>query len=168
MGALIMTKGTKRLMAHYNDEFDTWIAFYRDPAVLPLFNRSGDIDIWGALVQTITDLSTTNGHTERADHLTLLPKNNPKHAGLHARWKVFLQSILSQANRNLLADCIHTALTGTAVYIIFDVRVGPSQTVTLVADTDDNQPIARITIVVTQVMPVDATADYPDLARLDE
>src|SRR5438477_10807191 len=95
MGALIMTKGTKRLAAHYNDEFDSWIDFYRDPTVLSKFKRGGaNIDIWTDVVQKVKDTSTTNDHTERGDNLTLLPKNHKKHANLHARWKVFLQSVL--------------------------------------------------------------------------
>ena len=54
MGALIMTKGTKRLVAHYNEEFDTWIDFYRDASVLPKFNRAGaNVSIWNDLVQKL-------------------------------------------------------------------------------------------------------------------
>ena len=169
MGALIMTKGTKRLAAHYNEEFDTWIDFYRVPATLAKFNRGGaNIDIWRDLVQTITDTSTTNDHTERTDHLTLLPKNHKKHPNLHARWKMFLQSLLSQGNQNKLADALFKALTDPNVYIVFDVRVGATQDVTLAADTDDNQPIARITIVVQGPMAIAATKEYADLPSLDK
>jgi hypothetical protein len=156
MGALIMTKGTKRLVAHYDDEFDTWIDFYRDPTILPKFKRSGNIDIWNDLVQQIKDTSTTNDHTERADNLTLLPKNNKKHLNLHARWKYFLQTVLSQANQNKLADAIHRALTDANTYIAFDVRVGATQDVTLAPDVDDGSPIARITIVTTGPMLIKA------------
>lgn len=154
MGALIMTKGTKRLAAHYNDEFDSWIGFYRDPAILAKFKRAagGNIDIWADVVQKIKDTSTTNDHTERADNITLLPKNHKKHANLHARWKFFLQSVLQQANQNKLADALHQALTDPNVYIAFDVRVGAVQDVTVVPDVDDGDPIARITIVTTGPM----------------
>lgn len=159
MGALIMTKGTKRLVAHYNDEFDSWIDFYRDPQTLAKFKRAAgaNIDIWSDLVQKIKDTSTTNDHTERADNLTLLPKNHKKHQNLHARWKVFLQSVLTQANQNKLADAIHRALTDANTYIEFDVRVGAAQDVTLASDVDDGNPIARITIIITGPMLIKAS-----------
>ncbi len=168
MGALIMTKGTKRLAAHYNEEFDTWIDFYRDPAILAKFKRTAgaDIDIWADLIQKIKDTSTTNDHSERADNLTLLPKNHKRHPNLHARWKYFLQTLLSQANQNKLADAICRALTDANTYITFDVRVGGTQDVTLDSDVDDGNPIARITIVTTgpmQIRPVKKGGSPPPL-----
>jgi hypothetical protein len=166
MGALIMTKGTKRLVAHYNDEFDSWISFYRDTATLAKFKRTGNIDIWNDLVRTITDTSTTNDHTERADNLTLLPKKHKKHAHLEARWQYFLQTVLSQPNQNKLADALHRALTDANTYIVFDVRVGATQDVTLASDVDDGNPIARITIVTTGPMLIKASkkgGNPPDL-----
>jgi len=167
MGALIMTKGTKRLAAHYNDEFDTWIDFYRDPTVLARFNRAG-IDVWSDLVQTIKDASTTNDHTDRPDDLTLLPKKNNRHANLEARWKYFLQRVLTPANNTKLANLIHAALTAAPAnrYIVFDVRVGARQDILLAPDFDDGDPIARLTIIVAGALPVtslDKDAELPDL-----
>jgi hypothetical protein len=167
MGALIMTKGTKRLVAHYNEEFDSWISFYKDASVLPKFNRAGaNISIWNDLVQTIKDTSTTNDHSDRADNLTLLPRKHKKHVNLEARWKYFLQSVLTQTNQNKLADVLYQALTSQVVYITFDVRVGAAQDVTLASDVDDGSPIARITIVVVGPMLTTAVlkgGDPPDL-----
>jgi hypothetical protein len=167
MGALIMTKGTKRLIALYNDEFHSWITFYRDAPVLQRFNRSGrNIDIWSDIVQQIRDTSTTNGHTDRPDNLTLLPKEHPKHSNLNRRWRVFLQSELGQANKNKLADAIYQALIDPNVYIAFDVRLGGVQDVILAPDVDDGNRIARITIITTGAMPATASVkggDPPDL-----
>jgi hypothetical protein len=164
MGALIMTKGTKRLVAHYNEEFDAWIDFYRGPTILSKFRRGGaNINIWNDLVQTIQDSSTTNDHTDRPDHLTLVPKKHRKHQNLEARWKFFLQTVLTQSSQNKLADHLHTALTGRNIYIVFDVRVGPTQDVILTSDVDDGDPIARITMVITGPMVATSAAKdgYP-------
>jgi|tagenome__1003787_1003787.scaffolds.fasta_scaffold20324031_2 hypothetical protein len=165
MGALIMTKGTKRLAAHYNDEFDTWLTFYKTN--IGYFARTGDIDIWNDIVQRITDSRVGIGHTERTDKLTLLPKDHLAHPNLHLRWKKFLQNVLSQANRNKLCDAIHTALGTNAAYILFDVVHGASQDVLLdSSQSDDGSPIALITIVVKGHMPAFAT-DGDDLPPLD-
>jgi hypothetical protein len=167
MGALIMTKGTKRLAAHYNDEFDTWISFYRTPAVLSKFQRSGNIDVWRDIIQTITD--TANGHTQRPDHLTLLPPDHVKHVNLIGRWKFFLKSVLSQANQNKLADALHKALTDPNVYIVFDVVVGKTQNVTHTSDVDDGDPIARVTIVTTgPMLKISLTRNGDDPPPIDD
>jgi hypothetical protein len=151
MGALIMTKGTKRLAAHYNDEFDTWLTWYQDPARINVFNRNNaDIDIWNDVIQnqTLTD-ARPNGHTERGDNLTLLPKDSPQHQNLHQRWRYFLQLVIGQPRQNLLADHLFAALQSNISYICFDVVLGNASDVLLAADVDDGQPIARITIVTT-------------------
>jgi hypothetical protein len=169
MGALIMTKGTKRLVAHYNEEFGTWIDFYRGPAILPRFKRAGaNINIWTDLVQTIKDLDNTNDHTERADNLTLLPKKHKKHVNLEARWKHFLQTVLTQPNQNKLADALNRALTDANTYITFDVRVGTAQDVVLTAEHDDGNPIAMITIVTTGPMLIRAAKKGSNPPALDE
>jgi hypothetical protein len=158
MGSLIMTKGTKRLAAHYNDEFDTWLTWYRTTA-LHYFNRGGkNVDIWNDIIQVVTD--TTAGHSARpAPHLTLLPQDHPAHGHLHARWKFFLQNDFA-TRQNDLVDAIYHALQRkpNVAYILFDVRVGgpvpPPPYVTLVygMDPDGVTPIATITIVVAGPM----------------
>jgi hypothetical protein len=95
MGALIMTKGTKRLAAHYNEEFDTWLNFYAT-SELQKFNRNGaHIDIWDDIIQSTTD--NDPDHTKRGDKLTLLPPDHAKHAHLHGRWRYFLKKVIGQA-----------------------------------------------------------------------
>jgi hypothetical protein len=152
MGVLIMTKGTKRLIAHYNDEFDTWLSFYRQAGNITQFDRytygraNNNIDIWTDLVVTLTD--NTAGHSKRNDNLTLLPAiDNGKHRHLHARWKYFLQTILTQDNRNKLADYLFQALSNNSIqYILFDVVHQMSQDVFLDRGTDDAVQFAKITI----------------------
>jgi hypothetical protein len=156
MGSLIMTKGTKRLAAHYNDEFDTWLTFYKTTA-LHYFNRGGgNIDIWNDIIQKVTD--GTAGHSKRppVDQLTLLPKDDLiSHAHLHARWKFFLQNVLL-TKQNDLVDAIYAALQTNCAYILFDVvaqgPVPPPPYVTLVYGNDAGSPIAKITIVVAAAM----------------
>ena len=162
-------EGTTRLANHYNDEFGSWINFYRATDVLALFDRKGkDIQIWRDLVNYITDDdSPDNGHTADPEDPTLLP---PKHVEsiriLRRRWKFFLQKILSQTNQNNLADAIHSVLTDArnVAYILFDVKQGSSQDVIVgyTTDPDGKTPIATITLQVVAAMP-----DHPSTGKND-
>jgi hypothetical protein len=147
MGALIMTKGTKRLIAHYNDEFDTWIQFYR--GLINNFNVNST-DVWTDIVQNaaiVDAASPGNGHAAAANAQTLLPPAHPKHQHLLSRWQFFLQSVLSKANNTKLAQGVHDALAdNNVVYIIFDVVHDDTQDVVITPDTDDGDSIVRITI----------------------
>jgi len=166
MGALIMTRGTKRLAAHYNDEFATWLTFYKNN--INLFARTGDIDIWDNIIQVVKDTRPGIGHTERPDNLTLLPKDHIAHQNLHARWKFFLKRVLTQTNQNKLADAVHTALGGNFAYVIFDVAIGTAQDVVLdTTHTDEGSPFAMITIVVPGHMAI-VSVDGTDPPPLDE
>jgi hypothetical protein len=121
MGGLIRTKGTKKLAAHFNDEFDTYIAWWRaQQAAAPagLFNTSGgrNVDL-KAITLAVTDVINA-GHTQRGDNLVLLPDIHlhPVHQNLEARWLWFLDlanvgaGALSQANHNKIAGAIWHAL----------------------------------------------------------
>jgi hypothetical protein len=157
-----MTKGTKRLAAHYNDEFDTWLSFYQQQANLDKFDRTklppakkGNIDIWNDIIAAIADPNApTNGHALAAQSNTLLPPVHPKHQNLHGRWKWFLQNDLGQTNQNKLADALFAAIKPSAnnTYIIFDVVEAGAKDVILTPGSDDGSPIARITIVTTGPM----------------
>ena len=166
MGGLIMTKGTRRLKNHYNEEFSTWIAFYRQPDIVTIFDRGNtDISIWKDVVNYITDPnSPANGHTSDPEDPTLLPQKDPGHKHLRRRWKFFLEKILTQANQNLLADKVHAALTDkkNVVYIAFDVVQDKNQTVTLDFSKDGTQDIANITLKVVDAMPEHPTTPGGD------
>lgn len=147
MGSLIMTKGTKRLAAHYNDEFDTWIQWYR--GLVNQFNVNST-DVWTDIIQNaafVDAASPGNGHTTAANAPTLLPAPHPKHPHLIARWQFFLQKMLSPANNTKLAKAVHDAVADNNVaYIIFDVVHDNTQDVIAEPDTDDGDSIVRITI----------------------
>lgn len=150
MGSLIMTKGTKRLAAHYNDEFATWIQFYR--GLINIFNNNiNTTDIWTDIIQNaamVDAASPGNGHASAANAPTLLPPPHPMHPHLLSRWQFFLQSVLSNANNKKLAHGIHDALADNNVaYIIFDVVHDHTQDVIIDnTGTDDGDSIVRITI----------------------
>src|SRR5258708_317476 len=115
MGGLIMTRGTKRLVAHYNDEFDTWIQFHRALINYYDVNTYGgaEIKIWSDVIQNpnLFDAAAPgNGHAATATDPTLLPPTHPKHANLHSRWQYFLESVLSKTNNAKLAKGVHDAL----------------------------------------------------------
>src|ERR1700760_1660128 len=130
MGSLIKTKGTKLLAAHFNNEFDTYIAFWRaQQAAAPagLFNTASgtrNVDL-KAVTNAVTDTINPR-HTRRTDNLVLLPDihGHPVHKNLEARWLWFLDlgnagnGNLSQANHNKIADGLYHALT--------DQTVGPN------------------------------------------
>jgi hypothetical protein len=147
MGSLIMTKGTKRLIAHYNDEFDTWIQFYRGLINNFIVNST---DVWTDIIQNaaiVDAASPGNGHAPAANAQTLLPPPHPKHAHLILRWQFFLQNVLSKSNNTKLAKGVHDALAdNNVVYIIFDVVHDDTQDVVVTPDTDNGDSIYRITI----------------------
>ncbi len=159
MGALIMTKGTKRLIAHYNDEFDTWLTFYRNnsawfdrnnPPAGNNYVANGHIDIWG-LMNWATDAANA-GHASPPNYYCLLPPDSPQHRNLLGRWQYFLQTILSLALNDKLADLICGALRSRTpyAYFLFDVVHDANHDVVGAAGTDidtaDPKPIYKITI----------------------
>jgi hypothetical protein len=112
-----MTKGTKLLVAHFNNEFSTYIDFYRDPATMALFNAGdpGYTDLF-TITKQVKDLTDPN-HTRRTDRRTLLPNIDPgdhpagfRHTNLQARWLWFLHRGLLPANDQIIAQGIYTAL----------------------------------------------------------
>ena len=172
MGSLIMTRGTRRLIHHYNTEFSDWMAFYRQPQIVSLFDRNKqDIKIWKDLVNYVTDPNgPTTGHTSDPDDPTLLPPKDPKHhKNLWRRWKFFLENILNPTNQNKLADAIHDALTdsGNPPYILFDVRQGSNQDIIVSSLSDTGHAIPQITIQVMDAMPAHPSTsggdDPPDI-----
>jgi hypothetical protein len=157
MGGLIKTKGTKLLAGHFNDEFSTYIAWYRNKQVAPpgvapaytLFDATGwpgnNVD-----VLKITDYLTDTDvrHSRRSDHRTLLPdsEGHPSHTNLDMRWRWFLNLnnvpgspyALTQANHNLIAEDIFIALNDLSYNSIsFDVVEDPTgQTVVVSTHSD--------------------------------
>jgi hypothetical protein len=154
MGALIRTKGTKLLAGHFNEEFCTYIDWYRNkqaapPGVSPaytLFDASGwpgnNVDLL-QITDYLTD--TDVRHSRRSDHRTLLPdsQSHPLHTNLDMRWRWFLNInnaavspyALTQANHNLIATDIYMALQDLSYNsITFDVVEDPSEQ-TVIAST---------------------------------
>jgi hypothetical protein len=121
MGALIRTKGTLRLACHFNQEFSTYINFYK--GIANSFNTASPawVDLLN-LTNTVTD-----NHSPRPDHKCLLPLVDATfHPNLEPRWLWFLNTAntangsLTQANHNNIANAIYQALTGNFQCIIFD------------------------------------------------
>ena len=134
MGGLIRTIGTKLLAAHFNEEFSAWIAFYRAPARMALFDTSlatysSLFDITNnALMQETAGTDPYHIHSRRSDRKCLLPHVDPgdfphgqKHGNLQGRWLWFLQNALMAANDVAIAAGIHLALNdNTYNSITFD------------------------------------------------
>src|SRR4051812_18375594 len=105
MGALIRTKGTKRLIAHLNEEFSTYIDFYRDNKISTQFDSSKGT--YPGLIGLTLSLEDPNDEIHAArpnDDLVLLPNlpstvagggkghGKKKHPRLEARWLWFLNT----------------------------------------------------------------------------
>jgi hypothetical protein len=157
MGALIRTKGTKRLIAHFNDEFSSYIGFYRDAAIMGQFDitlpsgAARNVDLL-VLTYSIKDPKDVN-HAPRYDHRCLLPQDNPKHAHLIARWLWFLNAgnaddgALAQRNHNKIAGYIFKALNDvTYSSIVFDAVEASVQDVVFADESDGSTKYMKITL----------------------
>jgi len=103
MGALILTKGTRRLIGHLNTQFSSSaghgnIAFYR--AQIALFDRVGGT--------TPTGAPYLFGVCEALN--SLYPPDNPAHPNLKKRWQYFLTTQLLGGNDITIIDGIYRAL----------------------------------------------------------
>jgi hypothetical protein len=184
MGSLVRTKGTKRLVAHFNEEFGTYIDFYRTQSfggspILPMFNPA--LAGYKGLRYLTLNLADPGDpiHSARADNLTLLPHlpagAKQRHNNLERRWVWFLNTAnvakgsLSPANDKLIAGGIFKAL-GTkpgANYdydsICFDaVEVNGPQTIN-VTDQFDGGVKYLLIVLMTPAMPTGSAANDPPL-----
>jgi hypothetical protein len=158
MGSLIMTKGTKLLVAHFNNEFSTYIDFYRDPTRKPLFNTTiaGYTSLF-AITNQVKDLTDPN-HTRRTDRKALLPNIDPgdqpggfRHPNLQARWLWFLHGIgagsLNPAYDKIIAQGIFTALDdSTYSNITFSCVEGAAQNATATPAYDGGTKYLQIVL----------------------
>ena len=171
MGALIHTPGTRRLAAHYNDEFDTFIQVYRDNAAWFDTTAHGGVKLW-QLVDNAQDANDP-GHSDRGDGKILLPAPKSKHKNLEKRWKWYLKSFLDQATNDKLCNAIHAALIkatpgGAYVYsgIVFDVVEDVAFDVKATDMTiEPGGPLYRSIVLYTKAMPSEPqtqNGDDPD------
>lgn len=172
MGALIRTKGTKLLAAHFNEEFSTYIDFYRKPKVAALFNTKSDA--YTSLLDITNQLRdpADSVHAPRPDHKCLLPylPEGTRHRNLEARWLWFLNTAssangsLTAANDKKIANGIYKALTDmrgkNPKYnnITFDaVQTDGKQNVSARATKDDGTVYMQVLLMTPRPMP-DGTA----------
>jgi hypothetical protein len=108
MGALIATKGTRRLIKALNSAFDkgsisaTKTSIAGDAALLQLFNTpSGTAPI----IQSICNNAT-------GKQLFLPPQDDNNHKNLLKRWKFFLGNELSNPNHELIRKFIWQVING--------------------------------------------------------
>jgi len=106
MGALVNTKGTRRLIRHFNNIFDarpnglaaTKAHINGDPNLLFLFSTPG------ATAPTIRNIT---------NDAFFLPNPHANHANLPKRWKFFLFHELTLPNHELIRSAIWRGLNGT-------------------------------------------------------
>ena len=162
MGALIATKGTRRLVKALNAAFDkgsiatTKTAIAGDNTLLQLFKTTNGS---APVIQSICNNTTGKG-------LFLPPQDNTNHKNLLKRWNFFLGNELSNPNHELIRKFIWQVINGPSglsgpnaknsngdVYaaIKFDCVEGTNQTVLgsdeyrLKGNDDDDTGLVRTT-----------------------
>jgi hypothetical protein len=163
MGALIHTSGTKKLAAHYNDEFDTFIEFYRQANIIGHFNRSGtDWNVWDNVIQQIKHSDTTDpsgdfpDHTDRNDGLCLLPAEKKSHKNLITRWRIYLKKVLPTNVHNHLIDAIYNVLLDNSYdYIVFDAVEDVTYAIDATDKVDPDGSKFKLIVLKTIELPVD-------------
>jgi hypothetical protein len=182
MGGLIQTKGTKLLAAHLNQEFSTYIDFYRKPANMLYFNTGAagyDPLGTGGLLYATNNLFDVAPHSLRTDIVgppsqgkCLLPyfPTGTRHPHLENRWLWFLNTSgpnnllgsLTAANDQAIAAAIYAALfapNGAPPYtyksITFEAveTVLPQQQVAAKQAHDDGTLYMQILLMTQQAIP---------------
>ena len=186
MGTLIKTKGTKKLAAHFNEEFDTWIDWWRalqGANMGTLFDRGAGnpADLLAITNHALAKDTTNAQHSRRTDNKCLLPDihGHPVHVHLEARWIWFLtignagNGGLQQPNHNAIADAILFGLNdqtqGNPTFdcITFDAVEAGMQLQQSVAVTEhrvDGRTILEITLI-TPPIPRGSIANNPSPLR---
>lgn len=172
MGGLIQTKGTKLLAAHFNDEFSTYIDFYRVAATKALFDTTsaGYTDLF-TITNQVKDMVDPN-HTHRTDRKPLLPNIDPgdhpagfRHTSLQARWLWFLHRSLLPTYDQIIAQGIFTALDDlTYSNITFSCVEGTAQNATATVGYDGGTKYQQI-VLTTPVMTTGSPA--PGVPAID-
>ena len=166
MGGLIQTAGTKRLAAHYNEEFDTFIEFYRQSSVIEFFDTANSNNVWGDVITQIKHDNTTDptgtfpDHTRRGDMLCLLPGDKKSHPNLLNRWRVYLKKFLPAQQHSDLLDAIYKALSDSSYsYIVFDARQSttkpPGYAISATDQQDSDKNKYMLIVLETKEMPLD-------------
>jgi hypothetical protein len=163
MGALIHTSGTKKLAAHYNDEFDTFIEFYRQANIIGHFNRGGaNWNVWDNVIQQIKHNSATDpsgdfpDHTDRSDGFCLIPADKKSHQNLLTRWRIYLKKVLPAAQHNNLIDAIYNVLRDNSYdYIVFDAVEDAAYAIDATDQVDADGSKFKLIVLKTQELPVD-------------
>jgi hypothetical protein len=157
MGALVLTKGTRHLVAHFQTEFNGQrLNDLRNDYIMGTTTLIRDAFANGNVDLLWLTNNIKHAHSPRADHKCLLPDDGSAgQAHLEARWIYFLTSakinVLGSANHQIIRKAISTVLKDTSYgYIDFDCIDCPTQTVFPPADEFDNSganPVKYLRIV---------------------
>ncbi|SHG64372.1 hypothetical protein [Bradyrhizobium erythrophlei] len=155
MGSLVLTKGTRHLIKHFQKEFS--------PPRLADLRNDNILGTATAIKTAFADpnndllaltLNVKHKHSPRGDNKCLLPDDSSGgQPHLEARWIYFLSNnsnVLTPNNHQIIRGLISTVLNDTSYgYIDFDCIEGPTQTV-LPSDEFDNSganPVKYLRIV---------------------
>ena len=103
MGDSFRPPAQKGSAAHYNEEFDTFIEFYRQSSVIEFFDTANSNNVWGDVITQIKHDNTTDptgtfpDHTRRGDMLCLLPGDKKSHPEPSKSMEGFLKEVLTGA-----------------------------------------------------------------------
>jgi hypothetical protein len=147
MGALVLTKGTRKLIKQLNQEFNKFLTHYRNdnilgtttPIAAAFANPNVDL-LW-------LTLNIKHAHSPRNDKLCLLPDDATGHPHLEKRWIYFLSNhanVLTQNNHKAIRAAISNVLNDSSYGgIQFDSIDYAPQTVFL-SDEFDTTGIAVV------------------------
>ncbi|MCG2632994.1 hypothetical protein L6654_41255 [Bradyrhizobium sp. WYCCWR 13023] len=145
MGALVLTKGSRHLISHFNTEFKgNRLKNLRSDPIEGTSTLIKDVFANGNVDLLWLTNNVQHPHSQRTrDHKCLLPDDNSTgQAHLEVRWLYFLTSgntnVLTATNHQIIRQAISTVLHDTSYgHIEFDCIDCPTQTV-FYADEYDN------------------------------
>ena len=129
MGALIQSRGTRRLIRHLNREFNQNIAQYRDNMVVFQDTTVNGVKSRNYLYYVCFGTSTNLGvPATNAALPSTVPPANANHQNLLKRWAFYLQTELTTQNHNRITSAIYSALSDkSCTHIEFDCVEGDFQ-----------------------------------------
>ena len=174
MGGLVLTKGTRHLIKHFQKEFKgNRLAQLRTDNILGTTTPIKDAFANGAVDLLWLTNNVKHQHSPRPnnDHLCLLPDDGSVGQNhLEKRWLYFLTStnarVLTASNHQIIRMAISSVLNDPSYdHIDFDCIDCPTQTV-FCADEYDNSGAnpAKYLRIVLGTPPMDKLADDPNLS----
>ena len=169
MGSLVLTKGTRHLIKHFQKEFSGGrLKNLREDNIDASGNKIRDV--FAATYLDLSDLTNIikHAHSGRGDKKCLLPDDNSGgQPHLEARWILFLNSILKKEHHKTIREAIVKVLDHASYdHIDFDCIESTAQDV-FVSDEFDKPETANPKKYLRIVLATAAMSKYPGDTNLE-